>query len=101
MIDLGPIAIDEDALAVICRRYHVARLAVFGSAARGELRPDSDLDILVDFLPDAPIGLLEYSGLMLDLSELAGRKVDLVSRRALKPSIGPAIVSEARLLYVA
>ena len=55
-------------------------LSVFGSAARGEMRPDSDIDLLVEFLPEAEIGLLEHAGLMLDLSQLLGRKVDLVSK---------------------
>ncbi len=65
---------------------------MFGSAARGEARPDSDVDILVEFRPDAEVGFIEYGGLMLALSELLGRKVDLVSKPALKP---PEIAEKA------
>jgi uncharacterized protein len=65
------------------------------------MRPDSDIDLLVEFFPDAEASLLDHAGLMLDLSELLGRKVDLVSKNALKPLIRDSILSEARLLYAA
>lgn len=92
---------DPDRVAGICRRYQVRRLSVFGSTARGEARPDSDVDILVEFLPGAGIGLIGYAGLMLALSELLGRKVDLVSEPALRPALRDTILREARLLYAA
>ena len=95
------IGIDAVQLAAVCRRFQVERLAVFGSAARGELRPDSDVDLLVEFRPEAEIGFIEYAGLMLALSELLGRKVDLVSKPALKPLLRDAILSEALPLYAA
>jgi predicted nucleotidyltransferase len=68
MVRLGLVAVEEGKLAELCRRYRVRELAVFGSAARGEMREDSDVDLLVEFLPEAEIGLLEHAGLMLDLS---------------------------------
>ena len=95
------IDIDAAQLAAGCRRFQGERLAVFGSAARGEMRPDSDVDLLVEFRPEAEIGFIEYAGLMLALSELLGRKVDLVSRPALKPLLRDAILSEALPLYAA
>jgi len=95
------IGIDAVQLAAVCRRFQVERLAMFGSAARGELRPDSDVDLLVEFRPEAEIGFIEYAGLMLALSELLGRKVDLVSKPALKPLLRDAILSEALPLYAA
>jgi predicted nucleotidyltransferase len=63
------------------RRAH--RIAVFGSVARGEAGPDSDLDLLVDFEPGA--SLLDHVGLFQDLEELLGVGVDVVTRNALKP----------------
>ena len=74
---------------------------MFGSAARGQTRPDSDIDLLVDFFPQAQTGLLDYAGLMLDLESLLGRKVDLVSKNGLKPLIRTAVIEEARRLYAA
>ncbi|MBL0161565.1 MAG: nucleotidyltransferase family protein [Bryobacterales bacterium] len=80
-----PIHVDPQSLTEICRRFQVDNLSVFGSVARGQMRADSDVDLLVEFLPAAEIGLIEYAGLMLALSGLLGRKVDLVSKPALRP----------------
>ena len=74
---------------------------MFGSVARGEARPDSDVDLLVEFLPDARVGMTQYGGLMLALSELMGRKVDLVTQRALRPVLRNSILEESQLLYTA
>jgi predicted nucleotidyltransferase len=101
LLQLDPVHIDEDKLADLCRGYQVRELSVFGSAARGEMHSDSDIDLLVEFLPEAKIDLVDHAGLMLDLSKLLGRRVDLVSKRALKPLIRTAILDEARLLYAA
>jgi predicted nucleotidyltransferase len=100
-LHLGDTQVDETRLADLCRRYRVRELSLFGSAARGEMRRDSDIDMLVEFLPDAGIDLVDYAGLMLDLSHLLGRKVDLVSKNGLKPLIRTSVLEEARLLYAA
>jgi predicted nucleotidyltransferase len=100
-LQLGEAQVDEARLADLCRQYRVRELSAFGSAARGEMRPDSDIDMLVEFLPDAGIDLVDYAGLMLDLSRLLGRKVDLVSKNGLKPLIRSSVLQEARLLYAA
>ena len=101
MVRLGAAEVDEASLAEICRRYHVRELSLFGSAARGEMRPESDIDLLVEFSPEAHTGLLEFAGLMLDLSQLLGRKVDLVSKKGLKPLIRDSVLQEARPVYAA
>ena len=88
-------------IAEICRRYGVKELSLFGSAARGEMRQDSDLDLLVDFLPDARPGLLGLSAMMRELAELLGRRVDLAVKPALKRRIRPRVLAEALLVYVA
>ena len=100
-LHLGDIEVDETKLASLCQRYQVRELSLFGSAARGEMRPDSDIDLLVEFLPDAQVDLVDYAGLMLDLSRLVGRKVDLVSKNGLKPLIRNSVLQEARLVYAA
>jgi predicted nucleotidyltransferase len=65
------------------------------------MRPDSDIDLLVEFLPNAEVGLLEHAGLMLDLAQLIGRKVDLVSKSGVKARIRSSVLAEARLIYAA
>lgn len=101
VLHLGDIVVDKTQLADLCRRYQVRELSLFGSTARGEMRPDSDIDLLVEFLPKAEIGLVEHAGLMLDLERLLGRKVDLVSKSALKPRIRAYVLADARLVYAA
>jgi predicted nucleotidyltransferase len=74
-------------------RFKVKEIGVFGSYVRGEQRrKESDIDILVGF--EEPIGFLEFLGLEEYLSDLLGAKVDLVSRKALKPRIGGYILKE-------
>lgn len=100
-IQLGNAQVDETLLASLCLQYHVRELCVFGSAARGDMRADSDIDLLVEFMPGAEVDLVDYAGLMLDLSRLIGRQVDLVSKKGLKPLIRASVLNEARLLYAA
>jgi predicted nucleotidyltransferase len=98
---LGDVQVDEARLAELCQQYRVRELSLFGSAARGEMRAESDTDLLVEFLPNARVDLVEYAGLMLDLSKLLGRKVGLVSKNGLKPLIRSSVLEEAQLLYAA
>jgi uncharacterized protein len=91
---------DVDRIAEICHRYGVARLEVFGSAGRGEERPDSDVDVLYELAPGARLGW-EIEDLADELSAVLGRPVDLVSRRALHERLREAVLAEARLLYAA
>jgi uncharacterized protein len=100
-LHLGYAEVDEAKLVDLCRRYQVRELSLFGSAARGEMRPDSDIDLLVEFLADAEVGLVEHGGLMLDLERLLGRKVDLLSKSGLKPRIRPYVLADAQLVYAA
>ena len=98
---LSGIELPADPIAAVCRRYGVRELSVFGSAARGEIRPDSDLDILVEFNADARIGLVKFSSFSEELEALLGRKVDLVTKRGLKPWLRNSILSEARVVFAA
>ncbi len=100
-LHLGDVEVDQSKLFDLCRRYQVRELSLFGSAARGEMRPSSDLDLLVEFLPNAQVDLVDYAGLMLDLSRLLCRKVDLVSKNGLKPLIRDSVLEDARLVYAA
>ncbi len=70
----------------VCERHPVARLELFGSQAASRMRPDSDVDLLVEFLPDSKPGLLEMGALQDELEQQLGRRVDLLSRRAVEKS---------------
>lgn len=76
------------------QRYQVTQLGIFGSYIRGEQTEASDLDVLVDFVPEARFGLLKFCELENDLSETLGLKVDLVMKTGLKPHIGERILQE-------
>ncbi len=70
-------------LADFCQRRRIRELAIFGSATSGELRPDSDIDVLVDFLPQERYSLLDLVDMKEELEEVFGRPVDLLTRGAL------------------
>lgn len=98
------IAQHSQAIAAICRRYGIARLDVFGSAARGDdFSPSSsDADFLVEFSADARIGLDEYFGAKAALEHLLGRGVDLVELAALRnPFVLDSINQHRELVYAA
>jgi len=77
------------------RALGVTRLALFGSVARGQARPDSDVDILVEFSPGAKT-FDRFLALSELLETLLGRRVELVTREALSPFLGPRILAEAQ-----
>jgi hypothetical protein len=74
-------------------KYGVKSLALFGSVARDEARPDSDVDLLVEF--DRPVGLFAFIGLQQFLETLLGSKVDLGTLRSLKPRLKDRVLQEA------
>ena len=99
-MDVAGVAVDEEALAGVCRRYGVTRLEVFGSVGRNDPRPDSDIDVLYELAPEARLGW-RIEDLADELSAILGRRVDLVSRNALHERLREKVLSEARLLYAA
>jgi predicted nucleotidyltransferase len=95
------VVVPQPEIAEICRRCDVKELAVFGSAARGEMRPDSDIDLLADFLPEARVSLQRHAAAERELTALLGRKVDLVSKRAVKDAVRDEVLPQARIIYAA
>jgi uncharacterized protein len=99
------IGISEERLGQFCRRWKILRLEVFGSAAEGRLRPDSDIDLLVTFQAEAEWTMLDHYEMEEELSRMLRREVDLVSVRAVEENPNPIlrrqILDSARLLYAA
>lgn len=97
--------IDEVAIAEFCRRWKIGRLAIFGSAVRGDLAPDSDIDLLVTFAAEADWSMFDHYRMENELSELLARDVDLVSIRALEENPNRTyykeILDSARVIYAA
>jgi predicted nucleotidyltransferase len=85
-----------------CRRWRVTELSIFGSALREDFRTDSDLDVLVSFEKEAPWSLWDLIAMRDELSELVGRKVDLIEREGLRNPIRKRRILEAlKVVYVA
>jgi predicted nucleotidyltransferase len=78
------------------KRFRVKTIGVFGSYVRGEQKRQSDVDVLVEF--EEPVGLFEFMDLEMYLTDLLGVKVDLVSKKALKPHIGERILKEVAMI---
>lgn len=99
------LGVGAERIAEFCRRWKIRRLAVFGSFVRGELRPGSDIDLLVTFSPDADWTMFDHFAMEEELSHLFGREVDLVSVRAVEENPNPicrrAILDSARQIYAA
>ena len=87
-------------IAEFCRRHHIRKLALFGSVLHGDARPDSDLDVLVEFEPGHVPGLAFFA-MEQELSELLDRKVDLNTPRFLSPYFRERVIQEAEVQYVA
>ena len=71
------IRISEDAIKVFCKKHHIRKLSIFGSVLRQDFRPESDIDVLVEFHQDHIPGLIKFAGIEMELSNILGRKVDL------------------------
>lgn len=99
-MQVADIEVDSERLADICERFGVSRLELFGSFARGDARPDSDLDVLYELRPGARLGW-EIESLNNELNDLFGRRVDLVSKRALHRRLRDAVLAETQPLYAA
>ena len=99
------LGVPADKVADFCQRWKISSLGVFGSAVRGELRPGSDIDLLVTFQPDADWTMFDHFTMEEQLSGLFGREVDLVSIRALEENQNPIyrrqILDSARQIYAA
>ncbi len=95
-----PLSVPQGKLAAFCRKYHIRRLCLFGSVLRDDFRPDSDIDILVEFDPKHVPGFLRLVRMERELSTLfGGRKVDLRTAEDLSRYFRDEVLAEAETLY--
>ena len=95
------ISIPKRRIQQFCQRYDVQRMALFGSVLKRNFRPDSDVDVLVSFAPNAHVGFLTLSRMQRELSKLFKRPVDLVPLDGLKPVIRESVLSNIEVVYAA
>jgi predicted nucleotidyltransferase len=92
------IGLDREKIADFCRKHHIRKLALFGSALRHDFGPDSDVDVLVEFEPGHVPGLAFFA-MERELSEILGRKVDLNTPQFLSRNIRDRVQAEAEVQY--
>ena len=99
---MGLLEVSEAELAPICRRHRIRKLSLFGSRLKGTARPDSDVDLLVEFLPEARPTYFDLANIEIELSVLLdGRKVDLRTSAELSRYFRDQVQRESEALYVA
>jgi predicted nucleotidyltransferase len=93
------IKLPKDKIAKFCRRHHIRRLSLFGSVLRKDFRPDSDVDVLVEFEPSYRVGLIRLAGIEAELSKLLGRKVDMRTPADLSRYFRQEVLEVAEVQY--
>ncbi len=91
--------IDRRQIEAFCRERGIAWLALFGSVLRDDFRPESDVDVLIEFEPDHVPGLFEFSGYALELENIVGKRVDLHTPRSLSRYFRERVIQDAETLY--
>lgn len=91
--------ISKREIAAFCRRNHIKRLSLFGSALKGKLSPNSDIDLLVEFEEDHVPGLITLAGMEIELSDKLGRKVDLRTPGDLSRYFREEVLRQAEVKY--
>ena len=93
--------ISKNQIADFCRRHHVLKLSLFGSLLRDDFGPNSDVDVLVEFSPDARVGLFKLYDLEQELSKLlGGRRIDMNTPKSLSKHFRDEVLAEAEVVYV-
>jgi len=93
------IEIPHDKVVEFCRKNHIRRLSFFGSVLRGDFSPESDIDVLVEFIPDMGPGYIGLSQMERELTEIFGRKIDLRTPNELSKYFREEVVTSALVEY--
>jgi predicted nucleotidyltransferase len=100
-MEIHGVEIPSESIAEFCRRHGVARLALFGSILSDDFRPESDIDVLVEFPPGGTPSLLDLGGMLVELRALLGREVDLKTPGFLSRHFRDDVVRQSMTLYAA
>lgn len=98
---MARIIIDREKISGFCRRRHIRKLALFGSVLREDFRPESDVDVLVEFVEPGHVPGLAFFSMERELSEILNQKVDLNTPQFLSPYFRDQVLAEAEAQYVA
>ncbi len=93
------LTLDHARVVEFCQRHRIRKLSLFGSVLRDDFRPDSDVDVLVEFEPGYAIGLIRLAGIELELAEIVGRKVDLRTPADLSRYFRQEVLNSAEVQY--
>ncbi len=93
------IKIPKEEIAAFCRRHRIRKLAFFGSVLRDDFKPESDVDVLVEFEPGARVGMITLAGMELELTQLLGRKAEMHTVKGLSPYFRDAVLEQAQVQY--
>jgi predicted nucleotidyltransferase len=93
------IDVSQDQIADFCQRHHIRRLAFFGSVLRDDFKPDSDVDVLVEFEAGHTPGLITLAGMEIELSDLLGRKADMRTPADLSSYFRQDVLDMAQVQY--
>jgi len=94
------LALDAAQIEAFCHRHHIRKLALFGSVLHDDFRPESDVDVLVEFEPGTRVTLFDMVDLEAELTEIVGRKVDLRTPGDLSHYFRQQVLDNAEVLYV-
>lgn len=93
------ISLPLEDIAEFCRKHHIRKMSLFGSVLRDDFRPDSDIDVLVEFEPDAKVSLFDMGGMQIELTELMGREVDFKTAGFLSRYFRQKVIDSAETIY--
>lgn len=97
---MAHIMLDPTVVADLCGRYAINEISLFGSVTRDDFRPDSDVDVLIEFTPGAQIGLFDLIQIKDELAASIGREVDLVTKGMLSPFFREDVLAQREVIYV-
>lgn len=93
------IKISKEEIAAFCQRHRIRKLAFFGSVLRDDFTSESDVDVLIEFEPDARVGLITLAGMEFELTQLLGRKAEMHTVKGLNPYFRNAVLEQAEIQY--